>query len=82
MFAILDFFAWLWIMFITLIFKPLDDVCVWWYSLWEGLADAIGDLLPLPAWEAAWGLEIALSMPLVSTNDWFESLEAQYAVIA
>lgn len=80
--AILDFFAWLWISFITLIFKPLDDLCVWWFGIWRDLAMALGDLLPLPEWQSAWGLESVLSMPLVGVNDWFTSLEAQIAIIA
>jgi hypothetical protein len=53
-----------WGVLMTMIFKPLDDVCIWWFNIWDGVADFILAIIAFPSVSPAFGLEMLLAIPI------------------
>jgi len=51
-----------------MIFKPLDDVCIWWFKIFDDIADAIMTVMVAPQWSPAFGPEMILSLPIKAIN--------------
>jgi len=57
-----------WGLLMTLIFKPFDDICIWWFSIFDDIADVILTIVQPPTWSPAFGVEMILSMPIQAIN--------------
>jgi len=57
-----------WGLVMAFLFKPLDDVCIWWFEIFDGIADAILAFMLLPTWDPAFGIEMILAMPIQALN--------------
>lgn len=53
-----------WGLLMSAIFKPLDDICVWWWSIFDEIADVLMAFVIPPEWDPAWGPEVILSLPI------------------
>lgn len=53
-----------WGMLMRMIFEPLDDVCIWFVSIFDDIADVLMAFVIPPTWQPAWGPEIIASFPI------------------
>jgi hypothetical protein len=68
LFYIPNLIAYYWGLLMTLIFKPFDDICIWWFSIFDGIADVILSIVNVPTWSPAFGIEMILSLPIQAVN--------------
>lgn len=62
---------WYWLM--TLIWTPLDGICVSFFQWLEGVLDAILEAVPAPEWEPA-VFEIGYSQPIMALNFYLDAM--------
>jgi hypothetical protein len=62
---------WYWLM--TLIWTPLDGICVSFFQWLEGVLDAILEAVPAPEWEPTW-FELGMAQPILALNYYLDAL--------